>query len=114
MDIYNYKQIALESRLDKLVVKREFEQELKIPQKISSNISKILIGSTTANPRLLINLVIIFFNIFESNVGISLLFFLIEERFHNQLKSCLTVLQIKNYDSYDKEFYSILEKVLND
>lgn len=66
----------------------EFKKDLNIPSRISQQLSK----PESCNIRLLSNLVIIFFNVFEYDAARKLIYFLTEKEYHSRIKTILVFL----------------------
>jgi len=95
----------------------EFKSDLRVSYKIGTEIQRLMEGSPKANPRVLINRVIVFFNSFDVDAAKIILFENIPTSLHRELKTTL-VITGKAFPSdfldseLDFEFYNVLAKEL--
>src|SRR5471032_455256 len=70
----------------------EFKRDLGIPTRVAQQINRILIDDPKGNIRLLVNNIIIFFNVFDAQAARTLMMFISDRKVHPQIQTLLIAL----------------------
>lgn len=70
----------------------EFKRDLGIPTRVAQQINRILINDPKGNIRLLVNNIIIFFNVFDAQAARTLMMYISDRKVHPQIQTLLIAL----------------------
>lgn len=76
----------------------EFERDLELARKVAQQLNKMEREDPKANPRLMMNYVVTFFNVFKHEFALALLFHVTEQRNHPRLMALLVAMERVPFD----------------
>lgn len=107
-----WKAFAASRRLSPVLLEHEFESDMKIPNEINKNLTRLTRGTVGGNRKILINDVVTFCNLFHLEDARTLMFYLVHEHHHDKVRSVFKLLGVVE-ESYDADFFQELLQEIN-